>query len=304
MPSLDLNLLVALDVLLSEGSVVRAAERMHLSPPAMSRTLARIRHLLGDPILVRAGRGLVPTPRAEALRERLRLLIEDAHSLVRADPSLDLAALDRIFTIRANDGLVGAFGARMAASMLMVAPRVRLRFVPEGDEDVGALRDGRIDLDIGAMGGDGPELRVQTLFQDRFVGIVRSGHHLAGGNVTAEQLAAEIHVATSRRGRFQGPLDRALAAAGLQRRVAIVVSSFAEALAILRESNMVGVLPDRLTASVRMGLTAFALPIDTGTIAMALAWHPRFEADAAHRWLREQVRAVCGGGEAPPPSPL
>lgn len=184
MPSLDLNLLVALDVLLSEGSVVRAAERMHLSPPAMSRTLARIRHLLGDPILVRAGRGLVPTPRAEALRERLRLLIEDAQSLVRADPSLDLAALDRIFTIRANDGLVGAFGARMAASMLMVAPRVRLRFVPEGDEDVGALRDGRIDLDIGAMGGDGPELRVQTLFQDRFVGIVRSGHRLAGGNVT------------------------------------------------------------------------------------------------------------------------
>src|SRR5262245_37563525 len=147
MQSMDLNLLIALDALLHEGSVAGAARRMNLSAPAMSRTLSRIRHSLGDPILVRAGRNLVPTPRALEIQGRVRSLIENAQTLMRPEVSADVSALDRSFTVRASDYVAGIFGARLIALMAKAAPKVTLRFANEGKEDVDALREGHIDLD-------------------------------------------------------------------------------------------------------------------------------------------------------------
>lgn len=291
MAPLDMNLLVTLDVLLSEGSVVGAAQRLNLSAPAMSRQLARIRHLLGDPVLVRAGRGLVPTPRAERLRERLRGLVAEAEALVRGD-EIDLSTLERTFVIRANDGFVGTFGATLASVAAQQAPHVRLRFAHQDKEDVEALREGRIDADVGVIGAMGPEIRLQALFHDRFVGVVRPGHPLAG-EVTPERFAAFPHVSVSRRGRFSGPIDVALAALGLKRFVAIAVANFNDALAIVRTSDHVAAVPARLTEPARAGLDSFDLPVKTDALAVSLAWHPRFDADPAHKWLRATLRAAC-----------
>ena len=175
----DLNLLVTLDVLLREGSVARAAQRLRLSPSAMSRALARLREMTGDPLLVRAGRGLVPTPRALELRERVGQLVQDGEAVLRPAEKLDLKRLVRTFTLRNRDGFVENFGPDLIARVGEQAPGVRLRFVPKPDKDSTPLRDGSVDLETGVVGkAMGPELRAQALFRDRFVGVVRMGHPL------------------------------------------------------------------------------------------------------------------------------
>ena len=131
----DLNLLVTLDVLLAEGSVAGAARRLMLSPSAMSRSLARLRQVTGDPLLVRAGRGLVPSPRALELRERVGRLVLDAEATLRPVDKLDLGRLDRSFTLRTSEGFVENFGARLLERLLDEAPGVRLRFLPKFDKD-------------------------------------------------------------------------------------------------------------------------------------------------------------------------
>lgn len=293
LPPLDMNLLVTLDALLAEGSVAGAAQRLNLSSPAMSRQLSRIRHLLGDPVLVRAGRGLVPTPRAEALRERLRHLVDEAEALIRGDDELELARLARTFVIRANDGFVGTFGAELASRAAREAPNVRFRFAPQSQEDVEALREARIDADVGVIGAMGPEIRLQALFHDRFVGVVRPDHPLIEA-VSPQSFTSFPHVSVSRRGRFAGPIDEALAALGLVRPVTIAVANFADALAIVRTSDHVAAVPARLTEPARAGLHSFDLPVKTDTLAVSLAWHPRFDADPAHLWLRRMIREACG----------
>jgi DNA-binding transcriptional LysR family regulator len=294
MQSIDLNLLVALDALLAERSVTRAAQRLNLSPPAMSRTLGRIREAFRDPILVRAGRGMVLTPRAETLRVGVRDLVASARGLLEQGRDFDLARLERTFTLRASDALVLAFGPRLVMLARGVAPGVRLRFVPEGEEDVEALRDGRVDLDIGVIGETGPEIRVQKLFRDRYVGLVRKGHVLCEGEVTPERYAAQTHVAMSRRGVAKGPIDKGLEERGLARFVAVVVSTMPEAVSLAMNSDLVASVPERLAQAAQLDAFAFPLPVRTEDITIAHAWHPRFEADQAHSWLRGCVRQAFG----------
>ena len=243
MPDPDFNLLAALDVLLAEGSVAGAAKILGLSDSAMSRTLLRLRAATGDPLLVRAGRRLVPTPHAAALCERVRTLTDEVKSVLQpAARELDLATLERVFTLRANEGFVEAFAARLVGALTEAAPGVRLRFAPKPDKGVQSLREGLIDLEIGVLGDTGPEVMIQSLFQDQFVGVVRQGHPLASGDITADRYAACGHVVASRRGLTRGPVDDALEALGLQRRVIVVVPSFPAALAISATSDLVGLV--------------------------------------------------------------
>src|SRR5438105_3369973 len=166
----DFNLLVTLDAVLAEGSVARAAQRLRLSPSAMSRALARLRETTGDPLLVRAGRGLVPTPRALALRDQVGQLVREGASVLRPAEMLDLKWLVRTFTLRNSEGFVENFGPRLIARVSKEAPGVRLQFVPKPDKDTTPLRDGRVDLETGVVGNTtGPEVRAQALFRDRFV---------------------------------------------------------------------------------------------------------------------------------------
>lgn len=290
----DLNLLVTLDVLLTEGNVARAAKRMRLSPSAMSRALARLRETTGDPLLVRAGRGLVPTPRALELRERVGLLVQESEAVLRPAEEPNLAQLVRTFTVRTSEGFVETFGPALIARVAAEAPGVRLRFVPKLDKDSALLRDGSVHLETGVVDGTtGPEVRAQALFRDRFVGVVRIGHALTEGEITPRRYAEGKHVSVSRRGVEQGPVDDAMTALGLKREIATVVGGFATALALARASDLIATVPERHTAGLRAGMHSFPLPAPVPEITVSLLWHPRMHADPAHRWLRERVREIC-----------
>ena len=231
----DFNLLVTLDVLLAEGSVARAARRLRLSPSAMSRALARMRETTGDPLLLSAAPGLVPTPRAIALREQVGQLVQDAEAVLRPGEKLKLKKLVRSFTLRTREGFVENFGADLIARVGEQAPGVRLRFVQKPDKDSAPLRDGSVDLETGVVGkATGPELRAQALFRDQFVGVVRMGHALGKGKVTPARYAAGRHIGVSRRGLATGPIDAALMPLGLERQIITSVDGFSTALALAR----------------------------------------------------------------------
>ena len=294
MPTPDLNLLVTLDVLLREGSVARAAQRLRLSPSAMSRALARLRAATGDPLLVRAGRGLVPTPRALELRERAGQLVQDAEAVLRPAETLDLKQLVRTFTLRTREGFVENFGPDLIARVGRQAPGVRLRFVPKPDKDSASLRDGTVDLETGVVGDTiGPEVRAQALFRDRLVGVVRTRHPLGKGRITPARYAAGRHIAVSRRGLDKGPIDEALKPLGLEREIITFVGSFSAALALARASDLIASVPERHTGNLRAGMHSFPLPVAMPEFTVSLLWHPRLDADPAHRWLRGQVRDIC-----------
>ncbi|MBY5396539.1 LysR family transcriptional regulator [Rhizobium leguminosarum] len=290
----DLNLLVTLDVLLAEGSVARAAQRLRLSPSAMSRALARLRETTGDPLLVRAGRGLVPTPRALELRKRVGRIVEDAQAVLRPAEALNLEQLVRTFTLRTSEGFAESFGPDLIARLVRQAPGVRLRFVQKPDKDSAPLRDGTVDLETGVVGGTtGPEVRAQALFRDRFIGVVRLGHPLCEREMTPSLYAAGQHIYVSRRGLDKGPIDDALNALGLERQIATIVSGFSTALALARTSDLIASVPERNTGALRAGMHSFPLPVPTPEITVSLLWHPRMDADPAHRWLRGCVRDAC-----------
>lgn len=290
----DLNLLVTLDVLLAEGNVTRAAQRLRLSPSAMSRALARLRETTGDPLLVRAGRGLVPTPRALELREKVSQLVQDGEAVLRPAEKPNLAQLVRTFTLRTSDGFVENFGPELIARVGREAPGVRLRFLQKLDKDSALLRDGTVDLETGVVGSTiGPEVRAQALFRDRFIGVVRPGHPLTQGEITPSRYAAGRHVLFSRQGFEKGPIDEALQALGLEREIVTVVGGFATALALARASDLIASVPERHTGNLRAGMHSFPLPVPTPEITVSLLWHPRLHADPAHRWLRECVRDIC-----------
>jgi DNA-binding transcriptional LysR family regulator len=296
----DLNLLVTLNVLLAEGSVARAAQRLRLSPSAMSRALARLRTTTGDPLLVRAGRGLVPTPRALELRGRVGQLVEDGEAVLRPAEALDIKRLARTFTLRTSEGFVETFGPNLIARVATEAPGVRLRFVQKTQRDSAALREGSVDLETGVVGAStGPEVRAQALFRDRFVGVVRRGHALSKGALSPSRYAAGRHICVSRRGGDKGPIDDALAPLGLERNIVTTVGGFATALALARDTDLIASVPGRHTAGLRAGMHSFPLPIDVPEITVSLLWHPRLDGDPAHRWLRGCVRDVCADRGGP-----
>jgi DNA-binding transcriptional LysR family regulator len=290
----DLNLLVTLDVLLAEGSVTRAARRLRLSPSAMSRALARLRETTGDPLLVRAGRTLVPTPRALELRERVNQLVQEAQVMLRPTEQLELKHLARSFTLRTSEGFVENFGPELIARVGAEAPGVLLCFVQKPDKDSTPLRDGLVHLETGVVEKTtAPELRVQALFRDRYIGVVRAGHPLSQGEVSAARYAGGRHIQVSRQGLERGPIDEALELCGLQRQIVTVVGGFATALGLTRASELIATVPERHTGRLRAAMHSFALPVSTPEFTVSMLWHPRLDSDPAHRWLRACVREVC-----------
>lgn len=287
----DLNLLFTLDVLLAEGNVTRAARRLRLSPSAMSRALARLRQTTGDPLLVRAGRGLVPSPRALELRSQVGRIVQEAETALRPADVLDLRRLDRTFTIRATEGFVENFGAALLSCIRKTAPNVRLRFQHKLEKDSGPLRDGLVDLETGVVDGRiGPEVRAQALFKDRHVGVVRSGHPLTRRRVTLARYVAAEHVLVLRREGDRHPADAVL---HKTLSVSATVGGFSAAMALTKDSDLVATVPERHTGTLRDGLYTFRLPVALPDFTVSLLWHPRMDGDPAQRWLRGCVRDVC-----------
>lgn len=295
----DANLAVALDALLSENSVTRAAERLHTSPAAMSRTLARLRRILQDPLLVRAGQSMVPTPRAQALRDEAAAVVRSLGVLLKPGAGVDLVGLNRVFTLQTAD-LVGAtLAVRLLQRAQQEAPEVAFRFRTEELEGGPALRDGRVDVEVGSIDHVDPETHVEELVSLRMMAGVRPDHPLAEESLTPARLAAAQHVAVSRRGRFTGPLDIALAEHDLKRRVAVVLPSHLSAMTLAARSDVVclvpaaypGADPSPLTEdATALGLRLLEIPLDLPPVIIGMAWHPRHTADGAHRWLRTAIR--------------
>ncbi|WP_327260488.1 LysR family transcriptional regulator [Streptomyces sp. NBC_01232] len=298
-PVIDANLAVALDALLTEQSVTRAAARLHTSPAAMSRTLARLRRILQDPLLVRAGQAMVPTPRARALREETAAVVHRLEVLLAPGAGVDPALLRSTFTLQAADLVGAALAPGMARLSRQEAPGISLRFRSEELEAGSALRDGRIDLEVGAIDHVDPETRIEELVTLRMAAAVRPGHPLAEGALTPDRLAAADHVAVSRRGRFTGPLDAALAERNLRRRVAVVLPSHLAAMNLAASSDIVCLVPTALPGdapspvtdtATALGLRLLDIPVPLPPLAIGMAWHPRHAADGGHHWLRNAVR--------------
>lgn len=260
----------------------------------MSRALARLREATGDPLLVRAGRGLVPTPRALELREQVSQLVQESRAVLRPAEKLDLDNLHRTFTLRTSDGFVENFGPDLVARVADEAPGVRLRFVQKVDKDREPLRAGTVDLETGVIDETtGPEVRTRALFRDRYVGVVRTGHVLSRGKVTSARYATCKHVLVARQTSEREPIGEALKTLGLERPVVTIVGGFAAALTLARASDLVATVPERHTGQLRTGVHSFRLPFPTPAFTISMLWHPRMDADIAHRWLRECVRQVC-----------
>jgi len=296
MHSTDLNLLAALDALLDEGSVVGAAARLGLTPSAMSRALGRIREQTGDPILVRAGRALVPTPKAIAIRERVASTVAEAQFLLSPDPAVEPSAFHRKFTLRADDSVAAVVGPQLLERLRNDAPGVTVVFCPEGNEAVSALRDGTIDLDIGVQGRLAPEVRTRKLIDDERV-VLRRGS--AGGGARRMGLrsyARAEHIDVSRRGLVRGPVDALLSEHGFTRCVRAVVPNQLAAAVLVAQTDAVSLVSARFARAIRGVLDVHAVPppVSLERVSIALAWHPRHDGDPAHAWLRDQLRQIAG----------
>lgn len=302
MESRDLSLLLALDALLQEANVTRAARRLGLSTPAASHALARIRERLGDPILVRAGRRMVLTPRAERLRPQVRSLVEDARRALSPEAAFSPRSLARTFTIFSTDHVLLVLGPVVDRILREEAPGVSLRFLPSLMEDWVPLRDGAADLSVCLLGHFPSEFRTRKLFTDRFACVIREDHPSVGRTLTLDEYLALDHVVVAPLG-LQSQVDAVLAARGLTRRVRRTVPYFLSGLLMAAESDDVVTVSDRAARALAgtLGLRLVEPPLPLAPYSLHLLWHPRMEEDPANRWLREVfVRAAA---EAAPDAP-
>ena len=289
---LDLNLLTVLDALLEEGSVMGAAQRLHLSSPAVSRTLGRLRTVTGDDILVRTGHSMTPTPYAVSAREDVHRLVRQAHDVLSPVRELNLAELERTFTIRCHDAVSASLVPVLVGRIQQRAAGVQLRVLAENPVDTDDLRHGRVDLELGGGRPSLPEFRSEPLGDDRLVVAMRADHPCASG-LDLASYAAQPHVVISRRGRLTAPIDDVLAEEGLRRRVIAAVATVSTALQIAARGDALVTCTATLGQPLieAFGLVARPLPIESPAATINCNWHQRYDSDPAHAWLREQVRA-------------
>jgi DNA-binding transcriptional LysR family regulator len=224
------------------------------------------------------------------------MLVEGANAVLRPAAKLDLAALERRFTLRTSEGFAETFAPQLLAQIKSVAPGVTLQFVAKPDKQSAPLREGEVDIETGVIDTTtAPEMRAAPLFEDRWIGVVAAGHALTRGKVSGSRYGNAAHVQVVRRGLHSSDVDDAARAAGLDRQIVIVVHGFATALALARQTDLVATVPERHTAGLRQGMHAFALPFPLAPFTISMLWHPRMDGDLAHRWLRSQLRSVCAG---------
>lgn len=306
MEPIDLNLLVALDALLQEVSVTKAARRIGLSTPAMSHALSRIREQVGDPILVRSGRGMVMTPRAEVLKAQVHTLLHQAQQALTPEKPFVAKELSRSFLILATDYVVSVLGLAMDRILAQEAPHASLRFIPNTPDDPSLLREGGADLAVGIYGDLPQEMRSRPLLTDRFVCVVRKDHPEIGKRLSLSQFLQLQHIQVAPRGKPGGYIDDLLREKGLSRRVARAIPFFLPALYLTSKTDYLLTISERVATQMAptLGLRLLEPPIELRPYALSLVWHPRFDGDAAHRFLREVfTRAAHEAAGEPHPAP-
>jgi len=293
--AIDLNLVVALDALLRTRSVTRAARALGRSQPAVSHALARLREVFDDPLLVRAGRGLTPTPRAEALREPLSQVLAELSGLFAPPGAFDPARCDRTFRLALPD-LLAAFIPGWVAAIETEAPNVRLEVRrPFGPNAVAALADGRCDLAMMARFTAPESAKLRVIGRIEWVTVMRPGHPLLDGAdretpvITPEAWAACRHVEVATGLGAPSWVERAVRAAGLTRRKGLTVETFLLAPPVVAQSDQLFTAGRALIAPLaeRYGLVMVEPPIPVPPLDGVAVWHARYQHDPAHRWLRE-----------------
>jgi DNA-binding transcriptional LysR family regulator len=292
--ALDLNLLGPLHALLEEANVSRAARRAGLSQPAMSHALMRLRSHFGDPLLVRDGRGMVRTVRAEAMRADTDELLRKVRALFAAHQFVprELSARFRVVT---DDFVACTFLPAVMAAVARAAPAVEIEFMPRGAPGRKALvRSGKADLAIGEFSGAGTDLHRRLLWREPWVSLVRAGHPLRAFDL--DTWASLTHVVVSPTGGFRGSLDPHVESAGRTRRVGVTVPYFSAALALVGHTDFVVTTARSLAATfaTTFGLAEVAPPLPLPPLEVSMLWHPRADADPAQLWLRQTVASSVG----------
>lgn len=292
----DLTLLVVLDALLEERSVTRAAARLALTQPTVSGMLARLRTLFKDPLFVRTQRGLLPTPRAQALAPSLKQWLADA-SLLVAGHSFEPSSAVLTTSLAANDYFQSALIVPFLKRLRHSAPNMRVAVRPSQTDRVGEmLANGELDLNIIASSENTSfDLPSRLLYNDRYICAVREDHPLKRTRkVTLDQFCSYPHVLVSpTEGRFVGPTDHALARLGRTRNVALSISGFLILPDILQTDDLIAVVPERALDGRMSGLRIFMPPVEIPSFSVIALWHPRLTEDPAHRWLRELLATVA-----------
>lgn len=295
--SVDLNLLVALDALLTERNVTRAAARVGLTQPAMSHALARLRRLFDDPLFVRTRGGILPTSRAEQLQEPIRRALREIEGALHGGPTFDPKTAQATFTIATSDYGAFVLVPDLAAAIAREAPGIDLRVLAIPEPLGSELEDGSIDLVIGLTTGVPESLRRQKLFDERFVCVMREGHPAAEKPLTLTRFLALRHALVAPRGRAGGIVDDLLAARGLSRRVALTVPHFLVAPRVIARTDLVLTLAGRVADAFaeHEGLVVVPPPLALSGFSFHALWHVRRTRDPGHAWLRAKVLDAAGG---------
>lgn len=283
---LDGRLLQLLVTVIEEGSVTRAAQRLGVTQSAVSHLLDKLRAVVGDPLFVRSGRGIVATARAEALAVRARVLLDELRSFATA-ARFDPAALTGTFTIAANDLQRDLLLPPLLHHLRTQAPGLQLRVIPSGVPTADMLRDETCQLVISPRPPEGTDILQKRLFEDRYR-VFYDGGQRAAPRTADEYLAAE-HITVVYEPRRTLDIDQVLAARGVQRRFAVQVPGFAGIPSFLRGSTMLATLPGLLRTDLMRDFDECEVPVRCPAMPMYMVWHRRHHEDPMHRWLRSQL---------------
>jgi DNA-binding transcriptional LysR family regulator len=292
----DLNLLVALEALLSERSVTRAGARLGLTPSATSHALARLRAAFGDELLVRTRGGMIPTARGEQLLAPLRLALRDVAALLTGADRFDPTTSRREFVLASTDYIESVLLPPLLGRVSAAAPGVQLRVRPLELSDVAApLESGAITVALGVVFDESPGLQQQSLFAEEMVFVCRKGHSQVKRQVDLATYLRLRHVLVSVRGGTLSAIDERLATLGHARQIALVVPHFVAALLIVASSDLVVTAPARLVERLgpALALRTLAPPFAVPGFTVRQVWHERHRDDPGHLWLRQQIFAAA-----------
>ena len=290
--ALDLNLLLVVATVLEERSATRAAARLHVGQSAVSNALARLRGVIGDPLVTRKGRGIVPTPRAVELAPAIARGLSELETAIRGVP-FDAASCARRFTLAIADAGQVTWLPRIANRMARAMPRAQLRVVGiDSLVSLGDLTSSEVDLHIG-LAGAGTGLHVEPLFEERMVLVARRQHRATGKRLSRTALAGLHHVRVDMLPgkQLRDPVAAAYARAGIERVVALTVPSFTAAAAVVAATDLVTAIPASLLAA-HASLRAVNAPVPAHTVDIALCWHDRTDRDPAASGFRALVRSA------------
>ena len=297
--SADLNLLVALDVLVHERSVTRAGRRMGLSQPAMSNVLGRLRRLLGDPVLVRTSQGMVPTQRVAEVIGPVRRALAELQDLLAERARFEPAKAERIFRVAAMDHAWVVVVPHLVELLAREAPGVRLDLLPYGDSTAADLESGGIDgaILVGRRHGSRAGFQRAELYDDNLDCLVRRDHPRVGRRLTLKRYLELGHVVASPRAQRGGLVDQALQKRGLSRHVHVIVPHFSAAPFIVANTDLVATVPRGVARPFArmLDLRSFPPPLELESGPWFLVWHERTVHDPAHAWLREQIIELSHG---------